>query len=266
MVVDTQWRTLAKTVTWRLAAFAGTVLVVWMLTGRPGVALALGGFEALGKLAVYYFHERIWDRIRFGRRVTGGCVFWLTGLSGAGKTTFARELALAIERRGHRVEHLDGARVRQMVPHVGFEPDVRRQYVRSVGLLASILEANGTCVVVSLCSPHADARDDVRAQCRRFIEIHVATPLEVCEHRDRTGLYERARAGHVRHVAGVDEPYEAPLAPEVCADLSKMTVDDAVRTALASFNALDARGRRMPVSRPEPSKQESQPNLEESYG
>lgn len=248
MFVDTRWRTLAKTLTWRLAALMGTVLVVWLLTGRPGVALALGGFEAFAKLAMYYFHERIWERVRFGRRMTGGAVFWLTGLSGAGKATLARELAQAIAERGHRVEHLDGARVRQLVPHTGFEPTERRQYVRSVGLLASILEANGTFVVVSLCSPHADARADARALCGRFLEIHVATPLAVCERRDRSGLYEGARAGRVRHVAGVDEPYEAPAAPEVRVDLSHTRASDAARTALAALGALTADERRKPVS------------------
>jgi adenylylsulfate kinase len=154
-------------------------------------------------------------------------VLWFTGLSGAGKSTIAERVAKELAGRGVPVEYLDGDHIRQLFPSTGFTRPERDAHVRRVGYLASRLEAHGVSVVASLVSPYADSREFVRGLCRNFVEIHVSTPLAECERRDAKGLYARARRGEIRHFTGIDDPYEAPLHPDLVIDTRHVSVEDA---------------------------------------
>lgn len=145
-------------------------------------------------------------------------VLWLTGLSGAGKSTIAAELVRLLEAGGAAVELVDGDAMRQLFPGTGFTRPDRDAHVRRVGYLASRLEAHGVTVVASLISPYRDSRAFVRGLCRTFVEVHVATDLAECERRDPKGLYQKARAGVIANFTGLDDPYEAPEAPEIVID------------------------------------------------
>ena len=105
-------------------------------------------------------------------------------------------------------------------------------HIARVGYLASVLERNGICTIVSLISPYREARDEVRQRCGRFIEVHVSTPLEVCEERDTKGLYAKSRRGEISGFTGIDDPYEEPVAPELVIDPSRLTVADAEATVM----------------------------------
>jgi 3'(2'), 5'-bisphosphate nucleotidase len=154
-------------------------------------------------------------------------VVWLTGLSGAGKSTIADVLAAELRDRGARVELLDGDAIRSVFPATGFTRPERDAHIRRVGFLASRLEAHGVTVIASLVSPYRESRDFVRGLCTRFLEVHVATSLEECERRDPKGLYARARAGAIPHFTGIDDPYEAPLAAELSIDTTQSTPAEA---------------------------------------
>lgn len=145
-------------------------------------------------------------------------VLWLTGLSGAGKTTIAQALVSRLTAAGAEAELIDGDVMRQVFPGTGFSRADRDAHVRRIGYLASRLEAHGTTVVASLISPYRDSRAFVRAACRRFVEIHVATDLAECERRDPKGLYRKARAGEITQFTGLDDPYEPPDAAEIVID------------------------------------------------
>lgn len=145
-------------------------------------------------------------------------VLWLTGLSGAGKSTIAQAVVERLAARGVPVEALDGDVMRAMFPGTGFSRADRDAHVRRVGYLASRLEAHGVVVVASLISPYRDSRAFVRGLCRTFVEIHVATDLAECERRDPKGLYQRARAGAIMQFTGIDDPYEPPEAPDLVID------------------------------------------------
>jgi adenylylsulfate kinase len=160
-------------------------------------------------------------------------VIWLTGLSGSGKSTIGQALVARLAAITPHVEYLDGDIIRDFLPQTGFSREERDAHVTRVGFLASRLEHHGVTVVCALISPYAAARTRVRGLCRRFIEVHVATPLDECERRDAKGLYARARAGEIQHFTGVDDPYEAPETPEVTIDTRAQSIDEAVETILS---------------------------------
>ncbi|HYN83351.1 MAG TPA: adenylyl-sulfate kinase [Gemmatimonadaceae bacterium] len=159
-------------------------------------------------------------------------VLWFTGLSGSGKSTIAARVVEELERRGDRVEHLDGDTIRDIFPEIGFTRAERDAHIRQVGFLASRLERNGVIVVASLISPYEESRSFVRQLCDNFIEIYVATPIEECERRDIKGLYARARGGEIPNFTGIDAPYEIPVHPELTIDTREMSVDDAAAVVL----------------------------------
>jgi adenylylsulfate kinase len=152
------------------------------------------------------------------QQASQACVIWLTGLSGAGKTTIADEISRILNERGISYENLDGDRIRALFPKTGFSREERNSHICRVGWAASLLEKHGVTAIVSLVSPYRDSRDWVRDHCQKFIEVYVATPLEECERRDPKGLYRKARRGEIRSFTGVDDPYEAPLKPDLVID------------------------------------------------
>ncbi len=158
------------------------------------------------------------DAVSHVTRLPEPAVVWLTGLSGAGKSTIALEVCRRLRMMGARVEYLDGDEIRSLFPNTGFSRADRDAHIRRVGFVASRLEHHGVFVVCALISPYAAARQQVRQLCRRFIEVHVATPLTECERRDVKGLYRRARAGELSSFTGLEDPYESPVNPELRLD------------------------------------------------
>jgi adenylylsulfate kinase len=154
-------------------------------------------------------------------------VLWFTGLSGAGKSTIAHEVCARLRAAGVDVEYLDGDDLRRVLPQTGFTRPEREAHVTRVGFLASRLEHHGVTVVCALISPYAASRALVRSMCRRFVEIHVATPLHECERRDVKGLYQRARRGEIAHFTGIGDVYEVPVTPELRIDTAALTVGEA---------------------------------------
>ena len=232
MFRETSTRSILKTLSWRLLATLTTIALVWLFTGHPGTAFTVGGIEIILKMILYYLHERAWDRTSFGRKEPRPAVIWFTGLSGAGKSTISEKVYQILKDRGIKVEHLDGDRVRQIFPKTGFSKEERNRHVKRVGFLASMLEKNGVTVIASFISPYRESREFVRKMCRNFIEVYVATPLEVCEQRDVKGLYAKARRGEIKQFTGIDDPYEAPENPEITVDTTGQTVEESVQYVL----------------------------------
>lgn len=166
-------------------------------------------------------------------------VLWLTGLSGAGKTTLARALEPALRLRCRGVEILDGDLVRAHLSRdLGFSRQDRDTHVLRVAYVAQLLARNGVTVIVAAISPYRATREQARAMFERFVEVHVATPLEECIRRDVKGLYARAMAGELSHFTGISDPYEAPRAPELVLDTSALSVDDCVARTVENLEKL----------------------------
>lgn len=150
----------------------------------------------------------------------GFCV-WLTGLPSSGKTTLARELSTQIRAQGFATELLDGDEVRRgLSADLGFDRASREAHAIRVAYVAKLLVRHGVIPIVALISPYRRSRANARSEIGSFVEVYVSTPLSVCESRDVKGLYRRARAGEVKEMTGVDDPYEAPESPDIVIDTS----------------------------------------------
>ena len=160
---------------------------------------------------------------------TNGMVIWLTGLSGAGKTTIAKNLERLLLERQLNVELLDGDVIRtNLSKGLGYTKDDRDTNIRRVGFVANLLSRNGVTVIVATISPHRFVRDEMRAMIHHFLEVYVNAPLNVCESRDVKGLYAAARMGKIKEFTGIDAPYEAPLNPDLTCFTDQETVEESV--------------------------------------
>lgn len=238
MYSEKKRRSLIKAISWRVLATLTTILIVFILTKEIVLAAAIGGIEVVAKMVLYFFHERVWNRVGFGRKEIKPFVLWFTGLSGAGKSTLADKVYEDLKRRGCRVERLDGDVVRTMFPNTGFSKEERDKHIRRVGLLAQTLERNGVIVIASFISPYQETRDFVRGLCHNFVEVYVKASLETCEKRDVKGLYKKARAGEITQFTGIDDPYEVPQNPEIVIDTNKETLQQSTQNLLNKMKKL----------------------------
>jgi bifunctional enzyme CysN/CysC len=153
-------------------------------------------------------------------RLTVGATVWFTGLSGSGKSTVAVATEAALLALGRPAYVLDGDNIRHgLNGDLGFDAADRTENVRRVGHVARLFADAGVVALVPLISPYRTDRDAVRASHaeagQRFVEVFVDTPIELCERRDPKGLYAKARAGEITGFTGIDDPYDAPVAPDL---------------------------------------------------
>ncbi|GAA0546002.1 adenylyl-sulfate kinase [Rheinheimera aquimaris] len=162
-------------------------------------------------------------------------VIWFTGLSGSGKSTVANALEQALVEQGKHTYLLDGDNVRHgLCADLGFSAEDRTENLRRVGAVAGLMVDAGLLVLSAFISPYRNQRELVKSfiPADRFIEIHISTPLEVCEQRDVKGLYKKARAGEISNFTGISDPYEAPEHADLVLDTSVTSLEDSVKQLL----------------------------------
>lgn len=158
-----------------------------------------------------------------------GVTIWLTGLSGAGKTTITQALEQKLLAEGYDIEVLDGDIVRtNLTKGLGFSKADRDENIRRIGFVANLLTRHGVIVLVSAISPYREIREEVKQKIGNFVEVFVNAPLNVCEERDVKGLYQQARKGEIKGFTGIDDPYEAPLNPEVECHTDREELEESV--------------------------------------
>ena len=228
MYKETHARSIIKSISWRFWATLTTVVLVLIFVGEIEIALSIGFLEVFIKMFIYFFHERTWNKIKFGRHEIKPFVLWFTGLSGSGKRRISEKIYDSLNKDGYKLEYLNGETIRKLFPTTGFSKEERIIHNERVGYLASKLEKNGIFVIATFESPFEESRKFIKKLCHNYIEVYVSTPLEVCKKEDRRGLYAKAAAGQVTHVSGIDFPYEVPENPDVEVDISKILIEEAV--------------------------------------
>lgn len=168
---------------------------------------------------------------------------WLTGLSGAGKTTLANELDRILYSQGCHAYVLDGDNLRCGISSdLGFNEEDRSENIRRAAEITKILVDAGLIVIVSLISPFRGDRSFARSifEADRFFEIYINTPLSVCEERDPKGLYKKARGGAIKNFTGIDSPYEPPVCPEMIIETEGFSISQCAEKILASLSLVKA--------------------------
>ncbi len=175
----------------------------------------------------------------YGRQEPAGVTIWLTGLSGAGKTTLAERLTPELQRRGHRVESLDGDVVRtHLSKGLGFTREDRDENIRRIAWVAALGTRHGATMLVSAISPYNEGRREAREQIGEFVEVYVKCSLDQLIERDTKGLYARALAGELENFTGVNDPYEEPVSPEIVVETDMESVDESASKIISRLECL----------------------------
>lgn len=170
-----------------------------------------------------------------------GFVLWFTGFSQSGKTTIADKVYEELKKRGILVERLDGDIVRESLSKdLGFSKEDRDENIRRISFVSDILSRNGIGVIATFISPYKKTRKIVRDKATDFIEVFCKCPLEICEKRDKKGLYKKARDGEIENFTGISDPYEAPENPEIELKTDKESIEDCVKKVI---NYLEDKGK-----------------------
>lgn len=168
-----------------------------------------------------------------------GFVVWMTGLSGAGKTTISLLLEKELKNRGVKFEHLDGDIVREgLTRDLGFSKEDRDKNIERVAFVVKLLSRNGVGCVCSFISPYQVMRDHVRNNSTNFLEVFIDAPLDVVIQRDVKGLYKKALAGQIPNFTGISDPFEAPADPEIHIRTDQQTPEESAQTILNKLESL----------------------------
>jgi bifunctional enzyme CysN/CysC len=191
---------------------------------------------------IFWSHGKVTAEQRAARNGHPGCIVWLTGLSGSGKSTIATEVERELFNMGKQAYVLDGDNIRHgLCSDLAFSPQDRKENIRRVGEVAKLFADAGTICVTAFISPYREDRDLVRGMVRegQFIEVFVNAPLQVCEQRDPKGLYAKARANEIKEFTGISAPYELPPSPEITLETDQLSVAEAVGKVLEYLHIQD---------------------------
>ncbi|MEY2466681.1 MAG: adenylylsulfate kinase [Verrucomicrobiota bacterium] len=178
---------------------------------------------------------KVTPELRAGQNNHAGCVVWLTGLSGAGKSTIATELERELFAQGKHAYVLDGDNMRHgLCSDLGFSPVDRKENIRRIGEVAKLFADAGFICITAFISPYRSDRELARkiAPEGKFVEVFLNVPVEICEQRDPKGLYAKARSGQIKEFTGISAPYEPPLQPEVELRTEKLSLPECISKIL----------------------------------
>ncbi len=229
MYKETNTRSIIKGVTWRLIATGTTVIIVYFFFGRLDLALAAGLIESVLKIALYWGHERIWHKVRWGRKSIEPFNLWFTGLPLSGKTVIADGVYKELEKLQIPIERIDAKDIRELIPNIGYGREERNQHLMRVGHLVKTLQNNSISTVASFISPYKESRKALRSMVKNNIVIYIKADIETCKQRDTSGLYTKAINGEYKNFTGISDVYEVPEHAELVIDTDKLEIEESVK-------------------------------------
>ena len=184
--------------------------------------------ETILKVGLYWAHERVWFKIKWGRKKIEPFNLWLTGLPLSGKTTIANGVYKELQKLDIPLERLDSKDIRELIPNVGFSRENRNNHLKRVAHLVKTLQHNSISTVCSFVSPYKESRKFIRQMVKNNIVVYIKADIKTCQSRDYKGVYKRALSGEIENFTGIDDIYEEPKYAEIVIDTIKVDIDDAV--------------------------------------
>ncbi len=228
MYKETNKRSIVKGISWRLVATTTTVIIVYLFFGRLDLAIMAGLIESVLKVVLYWGHERVWHKLRWGKEKIEPFNLWFTGLPLSGKTTIADLVFKELEKLQIPLERLDSKDIRAVIPNIGFSRDDRNRHMKRIGFLIKTLQNNSISTVSSFVSPYRESRKAIRELVKNNIIVYVKADIKSCKARDYKGVYKKAEAGELQNFSGVNDVYEEPQYAEIVIDTDKLSVEESV--------------------------------------
>ena len=228
MYKETNLRSVVKGVSWRAVATSTTMGIVYVFFGNVELAIATGLLETVAKIGLYWGHEKIWQRVRWGRKRIDPFNVWFTGLPLSGKTTIADMVYEELQKLDIPIERLDSKDIREMFPNAGYTREERNRHIKRIGHLIQTLQKNSVSTVCSFVSPYRESRKMIREMVKNNIVVYIKADIETCRQRDYKGVYEKAQSGEIANFTGISDVYEEPQHAEIVIDTEKT---DAKRAA-----------------------------------
>jgi len=224
---ETNLRSIVKGISWRFVATGTTIIIVYTFFGRLDLAIAAGLLETVAKVALYWAHEKIWQKIKFGKKRIEPFNLWFTGLPLSGKTTIADKVYEKLQKLDIPLERIDSKDIRELIPDVGFSREDRNQHMKRIGHLIQTLQNNSISTVASFVSPYRESRKAIRTMVKNNIVVYVKADIKTCKKRDYKGVYEKALKGELKNFTGISDIYEEPQHAEIVIDTETTTPDEA---------------------------------------
>ncbi len=229
MYRETNKRSIVKGISWRVVATTTTIAIVYFFFDRLDLAIAAGMIETVLKVGLYWFHERAWFKVRWGRKKIEPFNLWFTGMSLSGKTTIGDLVYEELEKEDIPLERIDAKDLRDLIPNIGFTREDRNRHMNRVGHLVKTLQNNSISTVASFISPYRESRKAIRDMVKNNIVVYLKSDVETCQKRDYKGVYEKALSGEYQHFAGVNDVYEEPQHAEIVIDTRDVSIDESVQ-------------------------------------
>lgn len=230
MYKDTNKRSIVKGFFWRIVATTTTITIVYIFFGRLDLAIAAGALEWISKIALFWAHERVWIKVKWGRKKIEPFNLWFTGLPLSGKTTIADAVYKEFEKLDIPLERIDSKDIREVIPDIGFSREDRNRHMHRIGHLIMTLQKNSISTVCSFVSPYRESRRAIREMVQNNVVVYVKASLDTCKTRDYKGVYAKALKGELQNFTGVNDIYEEPQHAELVIDTDTTSVEQASKT------------------------------------
>jgi len=227
MYKETNTRSIVKGITWRAVATGTTMGIVYFFFGNLELAVATGLLETVAKVGLYWGHEKIWQRVRWGRKRIEPFNLWFTGLPLSGKTTIADLVYEKLQKLDIPLERIDSRDIRELIPDIGFSREERNRHMKRIGHLIQTLQKNSVSTVCSFVSPYRESRKMIRTMVKNNIVVYVKADIETCKKRDYKGVYEKALKGELKNFSGINDVYDEPQHAEIVIDTEKLSPEEA---------------------------------------